>query len=59
LMKTIVDINKDLVNVHETRKKAQGSSASTAPPAGQNNQQNNFFVGGPADLAKLLKENQK
>lgn len=56
LLKTVSDLNKDLVDIGKTKKEAKN------PDAGQSNDgntTNNLFVGSTAEMAALLAEMKK
>ena len=57
LVKTLVDANKDLLNIRKTKleiEKASGENMSDG--MGGNKVQNNLFVGSTAELQKFLKD---
>ena len=57
LVKTMVDANKDLLNIRKTKleiEKASGENMSDS--MGGNKVQNNLFVGSTAELQKFLKD---
>lgn len=53
MLKTLSDINKDLLDLHGKRQKAMEKPAESA---NQNNTQNNIFLGSTAELQKLLED---
>lgn len=62
MMKTISDINKDLLELHDKRegitKKKREKLAGGDSQVNNNNQQNNFFCSSPADLIEFLAQNK-
>lgn len=57
LLKSISDVNRDLLNIHEQRETIKSKRAVKADPGvTQNNQQNNYFIGSPAELNRFLAE---
>ena len=63
LMKTISDVNKDLLSIHDQKEQIKKKAADQTHHAGQlinqNNQQNNFFVGSPSELNAILSKLDK
>lgn len=57
MMKTLGDMNSQLIDLHEKKKKAKGMKSSDEPPSKVTN--NFAFVGTPAELNKLLDERKK
>lgn len=59
LLKSISDVNKDLLELHQQREniraKRQVKGGEVSAP-GQVNQQNNFFVGSPSELNRMMNE---
>lgn len=53
LMKTILDANKDLLEIHKTKKSMSEPTESTK------NVTNNLYVGSTADLQKLIEDKMK
>ena len=57
LLKSISDVNRDLLNIHEQRETIKSKRAvKTDTGVTQNNQQNNYFIGSPAELNRFLSE---
>ena len=57
LLKSISDVNRDLLNIHEQRETIKSKRAvKTDMGVTQNNQQNNYFIGSPAELNRFLSE---
>ena len=57
LLKSISDVNRDLLNIHEQRETIKSKRAvKTDAGVTQNNQQNNYFIGSPAELNRFLAE---
>ena len=57
LLKSISDVNRDLLNIHEQRETIKSKRAvKTDAGVTQNNQQNNYFIGSPAELNRFLSE---
>ena len=57
LLKSISDVNRDLLNIHEQRETIKSKRAvKTDAGVTQNNQQNNYFIGSPAELNRFLTE---
>ena len=57
LMKTMADVNGDLLNLH--RKKKDLTKNDPPPQAAIGNTTNNLFLGSTVELQKLLLDNQK
>lgn len=55
LMKTLVDANKDLVELAKKKKELE-APANTAPGGTTNVTNNNMFVGSTSELQKMLKD---
>lgn len=55
MLKTMVDINKDLISLQKTKKEILVSEASNNSSA-EKTVNNNLFVGSTADLSKFLEE---
>jgi hypothetical protein len=53
MIKTMVDTNKDLLDMHEKKKKLQGGDKKEESKTVNNN----LFVGSTNDILKLLKQN--
>jgi hypothetical protein len=53
MIKTMVDTNKDLLDMHEKKKKLQGDDKKEESKTVNNN----LFVGSTNDILKLLKQN--
>ena len=54
MMKTIVDANKDLLDIHKSVKKLKEDNNTSAPK----NVTNALFVGSTSDLMNLIKDNK-
>jgi gas vesicle protein len=54
MMKTIVDANKDLLDIHKSVKKLKEDNNTSAPQ----NVTNALFVGSTSDLMNLIKDNK-
>lgn len=55
LMKTMADVNGDLLNLHTKKKNL---TKNDPPPAPVGNTTNNLFLGSTVELQKLLLDNQ-
>ena len=59
LLKTIADVNKDLLDLHDKRetikKKRNARMTGENPGGGVVNQQNNYFMSSPKDLIESLR----
>lgn len=58
LMKTIADVNRDLLKLHEQREDIKGKRNGGQPAAPVQNTQNNYFHGSPAELNRMLQKDQ-
>jgi hypothetical protein len=58
LIKTLVDTNKDLLDLHKKRKELQGKQESNQNVGTQNVQNNTVFVGSGIELLEMLKGNK-
>lgn len=56
MVKTLVDANKDLLNIKKTKIEIQKSAEGPVDNMGNNKVQNNLFVGSTAELQKFLKD---
>jgi gas vesicle protein len=54
MMKTIVDANKDLLDIHKSVKKLKEDNNTSAPK----NVTNALFIGSTSDLMNLIKDNK-
>lgn len=56
MVKTLVDANKDLLNIKKTKIEIQKAAEGPVEGLGNNKVQNNLFVGSTAELQKFLKD---
>lgn len=56
MVKTLVDANKDLLNIKKTKIEILKASEGPVEGLGNNKVQNNLFVGSTAELQKFLKD---
>lgn len=58
LIKTLVETNKDLLDIHKKKKELTGKSPEQQPTGTTNVQNNTVFVGSGIELLELLKKNK-
>lgn len=56
LMKTLIDANKDLIDIHDKKKKIQGVSIENQSAQTINN---NTIVSSPAEIAEMLRQQKE
>lgn len=54
LMRTLIDANKDIIEVHERKAKIKGNAKDPQPGTTTNN--NAFFVGSTKDMAEFIRQ---
>lgn len=57
LSKNLVDMHKELINIHKIKKDATGVKGETPPKTGDTNINNAVFVGTTAELSEFFKNN--